>query len=133
MSWTQDDGLIMVWGGVAEHQYRKPKGPNKSPDCGNSFHDPGCVAVFDPELEVWGELRTTGGPDLPPPTVAPAAACQQGETLFVFGGLVMLETEAGYYEYQTSSSLYTLSLTSWQWRKVRGERHSVITKPIGVD
>ena len=34
----------------------------------------------------------------------------------------MLETEAGYYVYQTSSSLYILSLTSWQWRKVRGER-----------
>ena len=120
VTWTQDDGLIMIWGGVAEHVYRKPKGPNKSPDCGNSFHDPGCVTVFDPELEVWGDQRTGGR--VPPPTVAPAAACQQGETLFVFGGLVMLETPGGYYELQTSSSLHTLSLTTWQWTEVRLER-----------
>ena len=110
----------MIWAGVAEHQYSKPKGPNKTPACGNSFHDPASVTVFDPELEVWGEVITGG--TVPPPTVAPAAACQPGETLFVFGGLVMMVTPSGYYEYQTSSSLYTLSLHTWQWREVREVR-----------
>ena len=111
----------MIWGGVAEHLYRKPKGPNKSPDCGNSFHRPDCVTVWDPELEVWAELRTGGA--VPPPTVAPAAATsQQAETLYVFGGLVRRETAAGCYEFRSSSSLYTLSLQTWRWREVRQER-----------
>ena len=83
----------MTWGGVAEHVYRKPKGPNKAPCCGNSFHSPDIVMVYDTVSEVWGELITGG--DVPPPTVAPAAAFDLCETLFVYGGLVMRETEAG--------------------------------------
>ena len=32
--------LVLSWGGVVEHRYNKPKGPNTAPSCGNSFHDP---------------------------------------------------------------------------------------------
>ena len=75
----------MIWAGVAEHQYSKPKGPNKTPACGNSFHDPGCVTVFDPELEVWGEVRTGG--TVPPPTVAPFNPFSMGQVHQQGGGL----------------------------------------------
>ena len=121
----------MFWAGVVEHVYREPKGPNKTPSCGNSFHDPGLVMVYDPVTEVWGEFLTAG--DTPPPTAAPAADTDSSGTLFVFGGLVMTETVTGYYQYQTSASLYTLNLATRQWTQQRpgGDRPPPSEKGAG--
>ena len=33
VSWSHAH-LILSWGGVVEHRYRRPKGPNRSPSCG---------------------------------------------------------------------------------------------------
>ena len=116
VTWTEAD-LVMVWAGVVEHVYTKPKGPNKIPSCGNSFHDPRLVTVYDPVREVWGEMTTAG--DVPPPTAAPAAATDSCQTLFVFGGLVMRQTVGGYYQYDSSASLYSLDLGTRQWTLLR--------------
>ena len=59
VSWCSDH-LVITWGGVCEHRYRKPKGPNTAPSCGNSYHDPRLLVTFDPATRAWAELGTSG-------------------------------------------------------------------------
>ena len=79
VSWYHDH-LVISWGGVVEHRYRKPKvwpeyctyahchynfvmhtqGPNRAPSCGNSFHEPRLLVTFDPVTRAWAELVTGG-------------------------------------------------------------------------
>ena len=118
VSWTYQH-LMLSWGGVVEHIYNKPKGPNRSPTCGNSFHDPSIIVTYDPATGVWGTLRTGG--EVPPPTLSGVGVCVSG-VLYVFGGLVQTEEDGGddYIDilYSSSQSLYSLNIETRTWRKL---------------
>ena len=105
--------VMMVWGGVVEHRYRSPPGPNKTPTCGNSFHDPTIVLSYDPMSHQWSELRCSG--DVPPPTVAPAGVWSSHDNLlYIFGGMV----DSPYLPSHSSNQLYSLDVVSRHWTRL---------------
>jgi len=110
---------MMTWGGVVEHIYNKPKGPNRSPTCGNSFHDPSLLVTYDPATGEWAQLRTGGS--VPCPTVSAVGVSVSG-LLYVWGGLVQREKDAGddYIDlvYSSSDTLYVLDMETREWRSV---------------
>ena len=114
----EEEGVLLCWGGVMEHRYRKPKGPNRMPSCGNSFHSPGEVATYCPSSGAWGSLRVGG--EVPPPLVG-AVGVPLGGGLLVWGGLQLGES-GQYYTYSTSRSLYCVEV---------GERRCSLLKPRG--
>ena len=114
----EEEGVLLCWGGVMEHRYRKPKGPNRAPSCGNSFHSPREVATYCPPSGAWGSLRVGG--EVPPHLVGAVGVPLEGG-LLVWGGLELGEA-CQYYTYSTSRSLYCIEA---------GERRSSLLQPRG--
>lgn len=113
---------MISWGGVVEHRYSKPKGPNRSPSCGNSFHDPSILVTYDPMSQHWSQIQTSG--DVPPHISAPSATLSSSNNLlYVYGGMNLVE-QLGYWIIETSNSLYTLDVEQRQWTQL----HPVKTK-----
>ena len=102
-----------------EHIYNKPKGPNRTPTCGNSFHDPSLLVTYDSATSEWGHIATSG--DVPPPTVSAVGVPAQ-DMLYVFGGMIQTEEDSGddYIDlvYSSSNSLYVLDIENRRWKKV---------------
>merc|ERR1719397_1509812 len=93
LCWVGPAHRLLAWAGLVEHQYARPKGPNRVPSCGNSWHEPSLVVTYDPSTREWGRFRTGG--DVPPPTAGASGAgdsCQ----LLVWGGATRME-ELGYW------------------------------------
>ena len=112
ISWSVGH-LVLSWGGVVEHRYRSPPGPNKAPSCGNSFHDPRLIVTYDPMTQEWSELVTSG--HIPPPTVAPAGVLSSVDNqLYVYGGMVDSAVDYPH----TSNHLYSLDLDTRLWTRL---------------
>eukprot|EP00092_Neocalanus_flemingeri_P044393 GFUD01049220.1.p1 GENE.GFUD01049220.1~~GFUD01049220.1.p1 ORF type:complete len:176 (+),score=31.75 GFUD01049220.1:68-595(+) len=118
-SWAYQH-LIVSWGGVVEHIYNKPKGPNRTPTCGNSFHDPSLLVTYDPSTSEWGHISTSG--DVPAPTVS-AVSVPAHDLLYVFGGMIQTEEDAGgeYINliYSSSNNLCALDIENRRWKKLQ--------------
>lgn len=133
VSWNHQH-LMVSWGGVVEHIYNKPKGPNRTPTCGNSFHDPSVLVSYDSATSEWGHIATSG--DVPPPTVSAVGVSAQ-DMLYVFGGLVQTEEDAGGdfidLVYSSSNILYVLDIEKRMWQNVKpsGEPPPRSEKGIG--
>ena len=113
----EEEGVLLCWGGVQEHRYKKPKGPNRTPSCGNSFHDPAEVIAYSPVLQSWEVIRVGG--DLPRPSVG-AVGVPLGGGLLVWGGLALWE-EFGFYRHSSSNHLHFLSTVERSWEKLKPE------------
>ena len=114
LCWVGPAHRLLAWAGLVEHQYARPKGPNRVPSCGNSWHEPSLVVTYDPSTREWGRFRTGG--EVPPPTAGASGAgdsCQ----LLVWGGATRME-ELGYWLTITSHQLYRLQLDTRTWSRL---------------
>ena len=107
--------MLLCWGGVKEHRYKKPKGPNRTPTCGNSFHDPAEVVTYCPASQRWGLLRVGG--QVPTP-LAGAVGLPMGGGLIVWGGLALGEKH-GFYTHSSSNELHFLSTVGRKWQRLK--------------
>ena len=119
---------MLCWGGVKEHRYKKPKGPNRTPTCGNSFHDPAEVVTYCPASQSWGMVRVGG--EVPRP-LAGAVGVPLGGGLLVWGGLALGE-EHGYYTHSSSDELHFLSTVGRKWQRLRPEGRAPPASEKGV-
>ena len=117
----EEEGMLLCWGGVKEHRYKKPKGPNRTPTCGNSFHDPAEVVTYCPASQSWGLVRVGG--EVPRP-LAGAVGVPLGGGLLVWGGLALGE-ECGYYTNSSSNELHFLSTVGRRWQRLKPEGRGV--------
>ena len=117
----EEEGMLLCWGGVKEHRYKKPKGPNRTPTCGNSFHDPAEVVTYCPASQSWGLVRVGG--EVPRPLVG-AVGVPLGGGLLVWGGLALGE-ECGYYTNSSSNELHFLSTVGRRWQRLKPEGRGV--------
>ena len=133
VSWAYQH-LIVTWGGSVEHVYNKPKGPNRTPTCGNSFHDPSKIVTYDPVTSESDVITMKG--DIPHPTMS-SIGLSSKDLLFVFGGLVQTEenSDGDYIDlvYRSSNNLYHLDIEHREWKqlKPRGEPPPATEKGVG--
>lgn len=98
-----------------EHIYNKPKGPNRAPTNGNSFHTPSIVQAYDPSTTSWTRVVTSG--EVPRPTAGAASTLLQ-DVVFVFGGFCHWDEEEGG-EQAMSDHIYRLDLETKTWKNLR--------------
>ena len=127
LAWEQE-GVLLCWGGVMEHRYSKPKGPNRTPSCGNSFHAPDQVATYCPCSRVCGVLRVGGEV---PRAVAGAVGVVLEGGLLVWGGLALGE-EGSFYICSTSRDLHFLEVERRAWSRLQPEGEAAPASEKGV-
>ena len=93
--------------------FQRPKGPNRAPKNGTSFHDPRTVMTYDPSSSSWDRLATGG--NVPRPT-AGAFAVLVADVLYVFGGFVHWDQNTDSQE--MSGDLYTLDMEHRLWTRL---------------
>jgi N-acetylneuraminic acid mutarotase len=88
---------LCVWGGRT-----KDLSSNRKNELASSVHS------FDPVLECWAEIKTSGGTPL---ELYEGACASAGHHLYVYGGTKGLKLGYG-------SSLHQLDTKSWRWKEI---------------